>query len=131
MISRAVKNLESEILIAGVTEDMEVSLELIESLLPTYFEGMAALSSSETERKKNETIEFDRSWESNKNVIVSNKAKKYEKPTKEAEEAMLKDICYADWRVWMRARDILKERRGVCEERKNIDDSETKKNQEL
>ncbi|GMH87207.1 hypothetical protein TrVE_jg6904 [Triparma verrucosa] len=121
MIDRALKHLETEVLIAGVTEDMDLSLSLLETLLPTYFEGITSLSISSSSLSKNTTIEFDRTWQTSSGNIVSNVASKYEKPKKEEEDDMMKDICYADYRVWTRAREILREKKNVCDDRAEND----------
>ena len=44
LIARAKQNLESEILFAGIVEDMETSNLVLSKLLPTYFEDLPAES---------------------------------------------------------------------------------------
>ena len=42
---------------------------------------------------------------------------------------MMKDICYADYRVWTRAREILREKKIVCDDRAENDKKDYEKYQ--
>lgn len=48
MLDQALKNLEEKFLFVGITEEWDATIEMMEKLLPTYFEGFHANISADT-----------------------------------------------------------------------------------
>ena len=124
MIERAIENMKEKVLFTGVVEQMDKSLDFLQEILPTWFEGAAEFSRvADAKRKKkaeNETKgDFDRSWKSSKSKprdhLALNMASSYPKPTAQERKDMIEEgVCYADFAVYNRAVELLEERTAIC-----------------
>jgi hypothetical protein len=121
MLARALRNLEEKVLVTVVAEEMDLSMELLERLLPTYFEGVAAESTAldaETAlRRKEEGAGggFERDRGGGGKAAPDKNPTPYRKPSAAEKQIIVdKGICHADYIIWERARQLLLERAGTC-----------------
>ncbi|GMH82689.1 hypothetical protein TL16_g09345 [Triparma laevis f. inornata] len=110
LVERGKMNLKDKILFVGVTERMEESMEILESLLPTYFESItsSSLALSISSKKTNSQKSFERNFKQGSAVNV---APDYKRVKEDEREVILKrNICYADFKVYNYAVEVLEER---------------------
>ena len=109
LVKVAKQNMERNILFTGVVEEMQESMGALETLLPTYFEGIEA----ESESLKKAGKDGDNFERDIRKGVALNVAKEYAKPTVEERERIVREgVCWADFEVYEHARKLLKERIG-------------------
>ncbi|GMI10306.1 hypothetical protein TrVE_jg4460 [Triparma verrucosa] len=117
LVERAKYNIKNEILFTGVTEKMQESMDILESLLPTYFEeiGEESRRLDEEVKKSKEQAAFERNFKQGKAVNV---APEYRRVNTEERDAIIKrKICYTDFEVYKYAEEVLEERHKIWKER--------------
>ena len=114
MILRAKKNMDEEILFTGVVEEMYKSFEILEMVLPTYFEGILGEHiAADKAASESDSAFFDRDF-TNANGAY-NKAPPYQKPSKEEREQIIREgLCFADLEIWKFAKQKLEKRHTIC-----------------
>ncbi len=121
MLKRALRNMETEVLLTGVADGewMDRSMKILETVLPTYFEGMAweseELDREKAREKEEEREAFDRDFKSGKKKLATNEAPSYAKPNKEERRRIVDlNICHADFAIVERAKQLIEEKERSC-----------------
>ena len=113
MVNRAKQNMRTKILFTGVVEEMEASMDLLEALLPTYFEGISEESRTIEILGKEGGGDFERNFK--KEGGAMNVAPDYQRPGgREIDRIKQQEMCWADYEVYEYANTLLKERKGQC-----------------
>ena len=122
MVERAVLNMETRVLFTGVAEEMALSYEIFETILPTYFEG----AGHESRVLRAGSTPFERDFKTGVGELgATNEAAPYVKANGGDRSAILKQgICWADEIVYGHATKLLGERAGLCGKEAATDSSE-------